>query len=685
MSGRKSAKKSRRQEIPTKPELASASVRWTDLRISLAIFLFAFSVRLVYLFQIETVPFFYQLVSDGRSYDEWALRIAGGDWLGQEVFYQAPLYPYFLGVLYFVFGRDLWWIRVIQVVLGAASCSLLYFAGKTFFSRQIGVAAGVVLSLYAPAIFFDALIQKSVLDLFLISLLLFVLGSSQSRLTWRSWVAVGILLGLLALSRENALIWLVVVPLWIWIFFAENRFQTRLGWIVLFFTGVMVVLFPVGLRNLAVGGQFTLTTSQLGPNFFIGNNPAADGTYMALRPGHGDPKFERQDATEIAEQALGRRLSPGEVSGYWLARSLEYIRTQPLDWVRLMGRKSLLLWNVRELEDAEDFYLYQKWSSLLGVLGWVSHFGLLAPLAAMGCVLTWRRWRRLWLLYLLFGTLAFSVALFYVFGRYRLPVVPFLTLFAGAGLIEALRLYRERMLRQGILCALVLVLAGILVYWPIVGTAGPTATGYYNLGNALLKQARIDEAIESYQRALELEPTYSVAYYALGNTFAKQGKFEEARRHLEKAITLNPDLAEAHSNLGQVLFRQGELENAIQRFRKALELSPTSAEIHFNLGNALINQGRLEEAVKHFQEAIKIKPEFVEAYHNLGRVVASQGQLNAAIDLFRRALHIQPKFAEAHQSLAQALAENGQMDEAKKHYQEALRLTGSQAENRSPQ
>ena len=101
----------------------------------------------------------------------------------------------------------------------------------------------------------------------------------------------------------------------------------------------------------------------------------------------------------------------------------------------------MILWNVREVEDADDFYLYQRWSWLLRILGWLNHFGMLAPLAAMGVVMTWRQWRQLWLLYFLLGTLAFSVALFYVFARYRLPLVPLLAIFAGAGLVEGFTLF----------------------------------------------------------------------------------------------------------------------------------------------------------------------------------------------------------------------------------------------------
>src|SRR6476661_9684268 len=79
-----------------------------------AIFLVAFAVRLLNLWQSRHSPYFTVLMGDARGYDEWARQIANGDWLGHDVFYQAPLYPYFLGVLYRVAGRNLLVVRVCQ-------------------------------------------------------------------------------------------------------------------------------------------------------------------------------------------------------------------------------------------------------------------------------------------------------------------------------------------------------------------------------------------------------------------------------------------------------------------------------------------------------------------------------------------------------------------------------------------
>jgi hypothetical protein len=147
----------------------------------------------------------------------------------------------------------------------------------------------------------------------------------------------------------------IVVPLWIGLYFSEALVLTRLRWMGFFFAGLLLVLVPVGLRNLTVGGDFKLTTSQFGPNFFIGNNPVADGTYVSVRNVIGEPQLEGRDARRLAERALGRSLTAGEVSNYWLQKSLNYVRSQPERWLELLGKKWLLVWNAHEIEDSDDF------------------------------------------------------------------------------------------------------------------------------------------------------------------------------------------------------------------------------------------------------------------------------------------------------------------------------------------
>src|SRR5689334_16413172 len=106
---------------------------------ALIIFAVAFAIRAIHIWQLTSTPFFDTLLGDANGYDQWAQRLAGGDWVGSDVFYQAPLYPYFLGVIYTIFGRDLLVVRVIQALIGSASCALLGLTGERLFSRKIGL------------------------------------------------------------------------------------------------------------------------------------------------------------------------------------------------------------------------------------------------------------------------------------------------------------------------------------------------------------------------------------------------------------------------------------------------------------------------------------------------------------------------------------------------------------------
>jgi tetratricopeptide (TPR) repeat protein len=333
-----------------------------------------------------------------------------------------------------------------------------------------------------------------------------------------------------------------------------------------------------------------------------------------------------------------------------------------------------LVWNAREIEDSDDFYIYQQWSWLLRFLGWINHFGILVPLAVMGIFLTAKQWRQLWLLYAMIISLATSVTIFYVFGRYRFPLVPFLGLFAGAGIAAAVTQYQKRSFRPLTIAAVIALFTGIIVNWPLVGLRGPGPSGYNNLANAYSKEGKIDRAIETAKMAIAIEPNHGIAQFNLGNLYAALGKFDLARPRFEETLRIYPNYAEAHSNLGQLLAQQGDLEGGIREFRRAIELNPFLGGPYVNLGVALARQGRTEAAVNALQDAARLAPESAEAHYTLGSLYASQGRYDQAAKAFNEALRVQGDFAAAHQSLAQLLALQGRKEEAVQHYQEALRL-----------
>jgi tetratricopeptide (TPR) repeat protein len=623
------------------------------------VFLLALAVRLVHLWQMRDAPVFSVLMGDARSYDEWAQRISAGNWLGTEVFYQAPLYPYFIGAIYAVLGRDLLGVRVCQAIVGAFSCATLTAAAERLFSPRAGLVAGVGLAIYAPAIFFDALIQKTVLDVFFVCLALFVLSrlvDSQPRVG--VWIALGVVLGGLSLTRENALVFVVVVLVWIAV---TRRRAIEAGALLL---GLALVLVPVAARNYAVGGGLYVTTSQWGPNFYIGNNPRSDGTYMSLRPGRGAPEYERQDATELAEHALGRRLTPAEVSNYWSGRAVDFIVSQPEAWIRLVGRKLLLLWNADEMLDTESQESHAEWSTILSIGRWFGHFGLLVPLALLGMVATWSERRRLWLFYALTIAYAVSVIAFYVFARYRFPLVPLLMLFASAGICALPGLFRISSPVRRPMVAAALVSVAIVVNWPILSTTMMRAVTENNLAASLQEQGRLDEAIAHYQRAAALEQDYAPAYNNMGTALRAMGRVDDAIAAYERALASMPDYPDAHYNLANALLEQNRPREAAEHLRVASRLLPSSAGIHNNLGKALADEGRLDEAADQLHQAVALDPGSATAHRNLGNVLASRGEIVEGLVHLRQAFEIDPADAEAGFDLGTLLLQHQHLDDA---------------------
>ncbi|MDR1990990.1 MAG: glycosyltransferase family 39 protein, partial [Acidobacteriaceae bacterium] len=454
----------------------------------LVIFAVALGLRLLHVWQLRGTPFFDVLLGDAHSYDAWGQRLAAGDWIGTDVFYQAPLYPYFLGVLYTVFGHSLLAVRLVQAVIGAGSAAVLAYAGRQWFSERVGTIAGAMLALYAPAIFFDGLLQKSVLDLFLFALTLWLAARVYKHPErGREWLALGVTMGALSLTRENALVLIGVVFLWSLLGIANQGSRAKRS--LAFAAGLALVLLPVAARNYSVGGGFYLTTSQFGPNLFIGNNPKSDGTYMSLRYGRGAPEYERQDATELAEHALGRTLTPSEVSTYWTDRALDFITSQPGQWLRLLGQKTLLLLNASEMLDTESQESYAQYSLPLRAIGWIGHFGVLVPLATLGLILAWPDRRRLALLYAITATYSASVLMFYVFARYRLPLVPLFILFGAhalAAVAAATQQHRRdktwRLSTGMIASSAAVVTAIVIANWPLLSTPLMMAITETNLG-----------------------------------------------------------------------------------------------------------------------------------------------------------------------------------------------------------
>jgi tetratricopeptide (TPR) repeat protein len=196
--------------------------------------------------------------------------------------------------------------------------------------------------------------------------------------------------------------------------------------------------------------------------------------------------------------------------------------------------------------------------------------------------------------------------------------------------------------------------------WRDTLTKNPDAwMAQYNLGNALLQQGKVSEAIAKYAAALRIKPDYVEAHNNLGTVLASQGKVSEAMAQFVAALHIDPDYAEAHNNLGTIFVDQGKVSEAITEYTAALRIKPDSEKAHYNLGNALLQQGKISEAIRQYEQVLRITPDDAEAHYSLGDALLELGKVSEAIAQYRELLRSKPDFPTALYKLAWILATDG--------------------------
>lgn len=644
--------------------------------MAVTVFGAALLVRLAVLAQVQGSVLAGVLLGDGAFFDRRARAIAAGKWLAQEVFYQAPLYPYVVALFYHLFGAELVVMRVVQAVFGAVSCALVALATRRLLGRGAGWAAGGLLAVYAPAVWLDGLIQKSSLTFLLTSTLVW-LGTSSRATRPVAAALLGVLLGLLVLNRENAVVLWPVFAAWLATRLSGSPW-TRLRPALWFAAGFLLPFLPPLAHNLAVGGEFVPSSTSVGVNFYLGNRAGADGLYTTLVPGQEHPDHERVDAERLAEKATGRQLTGMQVSRYWAGRALRDIAADPARWLGLLGRKALLLLNRRELMDADSYEASRDAAWLLELLSRFIHFGVLLPLTVLGAWATRARWRELWLLQVGALVLGLGITLFFVTARFRLGIVPFLAPFAGAGVVELVARARARRLAAVAPALALLAAAALLAFLPTTRPpfslrGDPRATTWTNASTALLQAGRAEEARDFARRALELDPGYADAHFNFALVLAALDETSDARVHLRRAVELEPRYAaDAEVQLGEMEARAGVPERAVAHFQRAIELDPEKAEAHYDLGLALRQSGLVAEAIPAYEAALRLRPDWVEAEGNLAFAHDQLGQEREAVVHDRRALALDPDHLPSLRRLAWTLATHP--DAALRDGEEAVRL-----------
>jgi tetratricopeptide (TPR) repeat protein len=239
-------------------------------------------------------------------------------------------------------------------------------------------------------------------------------------------------------------------------------------------------------------------------------------------------------------------------------------------------------------------------------------------------------------------------------------------------------------------------------------------TMWANLGNALERSGKYEEAVAASRRAVELKPDFASGLANLGNALVSQGRVREAIPYLKKAVKRGPKLALAHNCLGRALMVQGKYRDALVHLRAGQKLAPDDPWMLGNLGACLVPIGPAQEAVSTlekaieafrgigspphdmaiawtnlgsarvglkqrdkaeaaYREALRYEPTFAGAHYGLGNIYMEEKKYSKSIAAFERALQCQPGYAQARWNLRLVRGLRSIDDEADRPYQEGMR------------
>jgi predicted O-linked N-acetylglucosamine transferase (SPINDLY family) len=160
-----------------------------------------------------------------------------------------------------------------------------------------------------------------------------------------------------------------------------------------------------------------------------------------------------------------------------------------------------------------------------------------------------------------------------------------------------------------------------------------------------------DAAIASYQRALDIQPSYIDTHIRLGQLQRRMGRLPQAESSYGKALTLRPDDAETLVAQGEVLHRLGKPDLAVICLRRAHAIVPNSVDLLGCLGMVLMDLERPFEAIEMYRRLLELQPENADAHNNLGNALKDVGRFDEAIQSYRNAIEIRPFFPTAHSNL----------------------------------
>ena len=580
-------------------------------RIGSWIFFLTVVVRLYVLMRLYEGSYVVDNQGDMRFYHAWGVRIAEGQWTDHRAFYGLPGYAYILGALYKIIGIYPLIICFAQALVEGFVANLicnianLIFskAERPWFAQSVALTAGLGYVFYLPAQAFSAVLMPTVL--LTAAYWAILCWCLTSKLPQRGWSIFGIGFGIGAMATIAASIFFTL-PLVIAVLI-RGEIRKFAFYSALLLAGVVLGCSPAILHNHLLAHDNVAISAHGGLNFFIGNNPEANG-YLKIPSGlHASQEQMLTDSITVAEKAIGgtRPMKRAAISAYWSDQASAYIREHPAAWARLLGQKIVNFWNAYSYDDLSLIHAFADENITTPGIG----FGIISALGLAGMMLSLNSPFRAsrWLMAAIALHLA-SLLTVFITERYRMAAVPGLLIFSAFFMVQLWENATAKKWNRVAIDSFVVFSATIFVTVP-VPNQGAWALDAYNHGLRLLAANKLSAAENQLQLAWRYAPENENTNLALGNLFLGKHQSDRAERFFTRTLRLNPQNTAALNNLGLMALEAKAWNQAAAYYSKTLELAPGNWLAAYQLTSIYSQTGQPELALQILDAGLALHPD----------------------------------------------------------------------------
>ena len=191
-------------------------------------------------------------------------------------------------------------------------------------------------------------------------------------------------------------------------------------------------------------------------------------------------------------------------------------------------------------------------------------------------------------------------------------------------------------------------------------------------GKIHLNLGDIDQTINSFQKAISLNPNCEKNYNAIALSLSKIGKNEKAIQYLNKSHDINKKNPTTYFNFGVIFFKKNKWVKSAEYFNYAIKIKPYYPDAHYYLGKISYNNSNFEKAIIYFKRCIQQKKDHDDSFHDMGNSLRDLGRLKDAIFYYKTALEINPDRIDSNHCLGLTFYGLNQFDKGQKIFKDIL-------------